>query len=281
MESYLSDDKMDTMDKKTVSQNTAKSDSIVLPAQVDKGSGQPLVLLHGLGNNYKSWSYVLEALDYKKHRVVAVDLLGFGDAPKPSPQKCSYTSSDHADAVIATLDSLHIKKAVIAGHSMGCIVAITIAKKRPDLVERLVLLGPPLYKKLPHGSFWDKIWHTEGAYFTIFSAIAKNPDITIPTVRTVDALAPLLKGMEITDETWPAFKESLHNTIMQTSPFFDSLQLQTPTLLVHGKLDFFVIKRNLKRIARRNKTYVHFESMLGPHEITPLQGKTVAELLQR
>ncbi len=252
----------------------------ILPVKVDKGQGEAMVLLHGLGNNYKSWSYVLEALDYKQHRVVALDLLGFGDAPKPSPKTCDYSPEAHADAVIATLDQLKIKDAVVAGHSMGCIVAVAVAKKRPDLVKRLVLLGPPLYKKLPHGSFWDKIWHTEGAYFTIFSAIAKSPDMTITAASTVDALAPLLKGMEITDETWPAFRASLKNTIMQVQPYQDLKNLQTPTLLVHGKLDFFVIKRNLKRIARANKSCITFKSMLGPHEITPLQGKTVAELLE-
>jgi pimeloyl-ACP methyl ester carboxylesterase len=259
--------------------------SYKLPVQVDKGpksdaANPTLVLLHGLGNNYKSWSYVLDQINYRTQRVIALDLLGFGDAPKPSSKDCEYTPEVHADAVIAALDKLKVKEVVIAGHSMGCIVAVAVAKKRPDLVKRLVLLGPPLYKKLPHGSIWDKLWHTEGAYFTIFSAIAKSPDMTITAAKAVDVLAPLLKGMEITDETWPAFRQSLRNTIMQIQTYQDLCALQIPTLLVHGKLDFFVIKRNLKRIAKVNRHYMVFKSMLGPHEITPLQGKTVAESLQ-
>ncbi len=89
----------------------------LLPVKVDKGHGTPIVLLHGLGNNHTSWTFVSKHLDEAKSRVIALDLLGFGDAPKP--QNCKYTPQDHAVAVIRTLDSLDIKRAVIAGHSMA------------------------------------------------------------------------------------------------------------------------------------------------------------------
>ena len=118
--------------------------SPVLPVQLDKGSGTPLVLLHGLGNSHTSWEFVLEHLDYTKWRVITLDLLGFGDAPKP---QVAYTPEDHADSVLATLDKLGIKKAVFAGHSMGCIIAISIAARFPERASHIVLLGAPLYKK--------------------------------------------------------------------------------------------------------------------------------------
>ena len=70
----------------------------LLPVKFDKGTGAPLVLLHGLGTNYKSWQFVLEHIDYTKHRVIALDLLGFGDAPKP--KTITYTPQDHVDAII-------------------------------------------------------------------------------------------------------------------------------------------------------------------------------------
>ena len=64
----------------------------LLPVKVDRGNGPAVVLLHGLGNNHKSWSYVLEHLG-SSVRVIALDLLGFGDAPKPDVE---YTPADHA-----------------------------------------------------------------------------------------------------------------------------------------------------------------------------------------
>jgi pimeloyl-ACP methyl ester carboxylesterase len=236
-----------------------------------------LLLLHGLGNDYRSWTYVLRALDYEKQRVIALDLLGFGKAPKP---KGDYTARDHADAVIATLDQLHVEKAVVTGHSMGCIVAVEIAKQRPELVERLVLLGAPLYKTMPRGSLFARLTRREGAYFAIFTALKKNPDITIASAKGVDATLPLLKGLKITESTWPAFRASLTNTVMQVVSYKDVKALQVPTLLVYGLLDFFVIKRNLKDLARSNKQFVRLKTTLGPHEITPLQGRVIAKLLQ-
>lgn len=253
--------------------------STILPVKINKGIGQPIVLLHGLGNNYKSWTYVLEAIDYSALHILAIDLLGFGDAPKPS--NTHYSPDDHAEAVINTLDSLNISNAIIAGHSMGCIVAIAVAKKRPDLAGRLVLLGAPLYERIPRGDFWSKLLKREGAYFTLFSFIAKNPDATITTMKAADTLIPLLKGMEVTDETWPAYKASLQQTIMQIQSYRDLINLKTPTLLVYGKLDIFIIKQTLRRAVRKNRRLVRLETTLGPHEITPLEGKKIAKTLQK
>lgn len=249
----------------------------ILPVKVDRGQGDnAIVLLHGLGNNHESWTYVDRQLKKSPYRVVIVDLLGFGDAPKPSGD---YTPKDHADAVIATLDSLKLKRIILAGHSMGCIVAIEVAKQRPELVKSLVLLGAPLYKRLPRGGWWSKLTRAESAYFTIFNYLKRNRDATIVAAKGADTLLPVLKGMEITDETWPAFKSSLNNTIMQIKTYQDVKHITVPTLLIYGRLDIFVIKKYLKSLARKNKRYVAYETMLGPHEITPLQGKSIAKML--
>lgn len=252
--------------------------SQLLPVKINKGSGEPLILLHGLGNNYKSWTYVLEEIDYTKNNVVAFDLLGFGDAPKSTD--IDYTPGDHADAVIESMDKIGVKNAIVAGHSMGCIVAAKVAEKRPDLVARLVLLGAPIFKHRPRKTDRLMFWRREDAYTSIFKVIAKNPDVTLPAANALDVVAPLLKGMEITEETWPSFQKSLRNTIMQTQTYKDLLTLKTPTLLIYGRLDFFVIKHNLKKVAKANSAYITFETLIGPHEITPIHGKSIVELIQ-
>lgn len=247
-----------------------------LPVKLDKGNGEVIVLLHGLGNNYKSWTYVLKEIDYSKYRVIALDLLGFGAADKP---KLKYSSELQADAVIGTLKSLKIKTAILVGHSMGCNISIEVAKKEPKIVKQLILLGAPLYEKIPKGNIWSKITRAEGAYFTIFSFVRNNPDLTIKAAKTADKLVPLIKGMQITESTWPAYKSSLANTIMQTKSYSSLTDLKVPALLVYGKLDTFVIKRTLKKASRKNKKYIKFISVMGPHEITPLQGKKISEII--
>ena len=252
--------------------------NVILPIQVDKGSGNPIILIHGLGNNYRSWTYVLKHIDYTKNRVIALDLLGFGEADKPS--ECDYTTQDHADAIIRTLDSLGVTNALLAGHSMGCLIAAEVARQRPDLVSQLILLGDPLFKRLPGKYSSFKFWRKEDFYSKLFRLLSQQKDLTLAAANGVVQFMPLIKGMEVTEETWPAFKKSLKNTIMQTKSYNDLIKLQTPTLLLYGKLDLFVIKKNLKAVARHNKKFVTCNSALGPHEITPIHGKTIAQLLQ-
>ena len=72
----------------------------LLPVKIDRGDGPAVVLLHGLGNNHKSWSFVLKHLG-SSVRVIVPDLLGFGDAPKPNAE---YSPADHAKAT-AMLES--------------------------------------------------------------------------------------------------------------------------------------------------------------------------------
>ena len=249
-----------------------------LPVKINKGSGDPIVLIHGLGNNHKSWTYVLEHVDYTKSKVIAVDLLGFGDAPKPDD--AAYTVSDHARAVVATLDIHNISNATISGHSMGALVAIEIARQRPDIAKRLVLLGAPLFKRMPSRYDRFKFWQREDLYSKLFRFIASEKDLTLAAANGVVQFLPLIKGMEVTDETWPAFKKSLRNTIMQTQSYKDLTQLTTPTHMLYGHLDLFVIKKNLASAARRNRKYVTADTALGPHEITPIHGKTIAKLVQ-
>lgn len=250
----------------------------ILPVKTDKGTGAPLVLLHGLGNNHKSWSYALEHIDYKKWRVIVVDLLGFGDAPKPD---VDYSPKDHAEAVIATLDELGIESAVFAGHSMGCLVAIELASSWPKRVKKLALFGAPLYKAKPRTTWWRKLSRAEGLYFSLFEVVQKNPELMQVGGKLADELVPFVKGMEITEETWPAYRKSLENTIMQYESYKQAVQLSVPTLFVNGILDFFIIRRNTRDARHANKVHIRLKKVLGPHELTPRQGRTVAKVLNR
>ena len=54
---------------------------------------------------------------------------------------------------------------------------------------------------------------------------------------------PFVKGMEITDETWPAFRASLEHTIMQFKTFKQLTHLKTPVVLLNDLLDFCIIRR--------------------------------------
>ncbi|GAA0203514.1 alpha/beta fold hydrolase [Glutamicibacter creatinolyticus] len=250
----------------------------LLPVKIDRGQGMPVVLLHGLGNNHHSWHFVLDDLDYSRVRIIAVDLLGFGDAPKPDVE---YTLRDHSSAVAATLKYLGIQKAVIAGHSMGCNIALDLAEKEPDMVERLVLFGAPLYRRKPRGGKLRKLFRAEGLYFSLFELVSRSPDAVQTGGGLAEEYVPFIKGMEITEETWPAYRKSLQNSIMQYESYRQATRLKLPMLFVNGVLDFFIIRGNTTRAFMANRRFVRIRRSRGPHELTPTQGKLAARIINR
>lgn len=100
----------------------------------------PLVLVHGLGGSHLNWDLVAPVLA-RRHRVIAVDLPGFGlSAPGAQPSTVPVN--------VALLDRfvrrVAGRPAVLVGNSMGGMIAILLAARSPDLVHGLVLVDPAL-----------------------------------------------------------------------------------------------------------------------------------------
>jgi pimeloyl-ACP methyl ester carboxylesterase len=97
-------------------------------------AGTPIVLLHCFGCSLHWWDRV-EPVLAREHRVVRVDLLGFGGSEKP---KSGYSMEDQAQLVALALGQLDVQGAVVVGHSMGFDVATALAAQSSELVDRLV-----------------------------------------------------------------------------------------------------------------------------------------------
>jgi pimeloyl-ACP methyl ester carboxylesterase len=116
----------------------------------EAGSGHPVVLLHGgiIDAASVSWPPVLDRLA-PDHRVVAPDLLGYGESDVPSGP---YSISRHATVVADAIEALELGPVTLVGLSMGGGVAMQVALERPDIVERLVPIDPfGLGRELPNG----------------------------------------------------------------------------------------------------------------------------------
>ncbi|HTW41789.1 MAG TPA: alpha/beta fold hydrolase [Solirubrobacteraceae bacterium] len=105
------------------------------------GSGPPLLAIHGLGATKGSFLPTVAALA-ERYRVIALDLPGFGDSDKPI--NASYDAAFFARAVIGLLDALELERAHLIGNSLGGRVALEVAMRHPERVERLALLCPSL-----------------------------------------------------------------------------------------------------------------------------------------
>ncbi len=109
------------------------------------GQGPPLVLLHGFGESTISYSAVLPELA-QRFAVVAIDLNGFGYTERPR-DRASYTLAGQERLVLAVLDRLNLDRVRLAGHSYGGGLALFLAARHPQRIERLLLIDNtlPLY----------------------------------------------------------------------------------------------------------------------------------------
>ena len=108
---------------------------------LEAGTGEPLVLLHGLGATKSSFLPTVAALS-GRYRTIAVDLPGFGDSGKPLG--APYDPAFFADSIISLLDAMGLDRVHLLGHSMGGRAALEIAFNHPDRIAGLMLVTPSL-----------------------------------------------------------------------------------------------------------------------------------------
>jgi pimeloyl-ACP methyl ester carboxylesterase len=113
---------------------------------IERGTGPSVVLIHGfLGHTY-TFRHLIPQLS-KDHRVVAVDLKGFGFSQRL--KKSDHSLTEQARLVVRLMDKLGINRASLAGHSMGGEVAMRIAAHWPARVERIVLAASVSGDRIP------------------------------------------------------------------------------------------------------------------------------------
>ena len=88
------------------------------------------------------------------HKVIRLDLIGHGGTDAPGS---GYRIERQAGLVAAVMDKLGAGKAIVVGHSMGGIVAVALAAKRPDLVGRMILIDSPVEKSVEF-NFWSSAY---------------------------------------------------------------------------------------------------------------------------
>jgi pimeloyl-ACP methyl ester carboxylesterase len=114
---------------------------------VERGSGEPLVLLHGNGSMIQDFeSSGLVDLAAKSYRVIIMDRPGFGHTTRP--RNVVWTPDAQALLIRGALDRLGVSKAIVLGHSWGASVAVALALNFHELVRGLVLASGYYYPTL-------------------------------------------------------------------------------------------------------------------------------------
>lgn len=132
----------------------------------DEGTGAPVLLLHGFPDTRRVWRALTPLLVDAGHRVIALDLTGYGEAPRPAEVEAYEIPSVIAD-LIAVLDALEIGGVDLVGHDWGAATAWWMAGLHPERVDRLVAISvghpmAPSWRSIPQR---EKTW-----YFWLFSS---------------------------------------------------------------------------------------------------------------
>lgn len=235
-----------------------------LHCTVDSGDGTAVVLLHGIGASSESWNRLSLELADTPCRVLAFDLLGFGDSPKPNWM--DYSVDDHARAVIAALDRRRLRAPVVmVGHSMGALIAVHVARLRPDLVRHLILYEAPLYVGLPNSRRYLK---RRDLYFNIYNQIIESGTLALSSRQIMRKLVQRFSGFIISEDTWLSFTRSLQNTIIKQTTLDDVKQLNMPIDIIYGKLDMLVIRGAPKKIFGTEADHVTTHTITEMHVVS-------------
>lgn len=107
----------------------------------EKGNGQPIILIHGLGLNNTIWNMIAELLS-SRFRVILPDMRAHG---KSFSSEMEFSMRDMGEDVVRMMDRMDIPSAIIAGHSMGGYIALSILKNFPERIIGIALIASHIY----------------------------------------------------------------------------------------------------------------------------------------
>ncbi|MEP7105211.1 MAG: alpha/beta hydrolase [Chloroflexota bacterium] len=236
------------------------------------GSGEPVLLIHGLGGSHLNWMAVADDLA-RDHRVYAVDLRGFGLTPLGRGQKATL---DANQALLERfLQQVVGGPATLVGNSMGGRLSMQVAASRPDQVSRLVLVDPAapnpslggvdglvvvFFAALlspvaePYLRRRARRMGAEKAVRATLAVVCEDPRRVAPAVYQahLELTERRLAEMPWSDRALVQAARSLLKLIFRPKQYHGILPaIKAPTLIVHGARDRLVPVAAVRDLVRR------------------------------
>ncbi len=225
---------------------------------IELGEGPPLVFVHGLSGSWPNWLEQLPVFAVD-HRVIALDLPGFGRSPMPAEE---ISISGYARTLDALLGKLGVDAAAVVGNSMGGFVSAELAINYPQRVERLVLVSaaglstygdPRGLRALGRMRRIERIVATYAGWVAAHSdTVTKRPMLRNATLGLIAAhpnrLPAPLAAEQIRGAGKPGFIQGLAANL--DYDFSHRLgEIVCPTLIVWGDRDRVITVRDAARFA--------------------------------
>ncbi len=239
-----------------------------------------LVLLHGLTGSLNYWKLNLDSIT-TTHKLLLVDLLGFGDSPKP---KGNYSLSIQLQALelILNKEGFNDGKTLIGGHSMGAIISLALLEKHPNWFKAGIFISTPVYKDadefkqvMSTNSFVDRISSSKLSKYIcmihpLFMSRAFKPD-------------------NLTDEVfkdakkhhWQSYYYSLTEVIIKTDLYAIARKIKNKRFLfIHGEKDRTAPLENALSLSKEFTNTKIITSSEGDHQFFLKESEFVWHTIQ-
>jgi len=217
------------------------------------GAGDPVVFLPGFQGSTEFWQHAFDSLA-SRHRLIFVDLLGFGLSPWPDRPP---TLEDHLDALRGTLAAEGaVRRVTLVAHSFGTLLAAWYAERYPDEVDRLLLLGAPVFENEEDARRRLREISPIAALFSLNSFLAREACMLMCALRpllenVLPRLRPRLPRGVVHDAVlhdWPSADGSLR--VLLTRPLAEPLRrIGSKVTFIHGNADGITPLARIRELA--------------------------------
>ena len=205
---------------------------------VGTGGGLPVMLIHGSGPGVSAWANWRQAIPVlaRDRRVIAPDMVGFGYTDRPAG--IQYSMDTWVRQGLDLLDALGLEKVHLVGNSFGGALAMALAIRAPERVQRLVLMGS-VGVPFPITEGLDAVWGYEASFENmrrIMDYFAWSRDLVNDELAKLRYEASIRPGFqESFSAMFPAPRQRWVDAM--TSAEADIRALPHETLIIHGRED--------------------------------------------
>ena len=245
------------------------------------GSGKnKLVLLHGLTGSLNYWKRNLESIS-ETHSLLLIDLLGFGDSPKP---KSEYSLSVQLRALelVLTKEEFNDGKTTIAGHSMGAIISLALLEKQPTWFNAGIFIGIPVYKD---ANEFKKVMSTHSFVDRISTSKFSKYICMAHPIFMMRAFKPDNLTDEVYEDAkkhhWMSYYYSLTGVILKTDLYSIARKITNKRVLfIHGEKDTTAPLENVLKLSKEFKNSQIVTSSEGDHQFFLKEAEIVWNTIQ-
>ncbi len=217
-------------------------------------------MLHGMLGSHRYWDGVVPSLS-KRHQLVLLDLLGFGESPKPDIE---YLVQQHLLQIenVIKRSSADEERLVFVGHSMGAFLALNYAILHPEQVSKLILINAPM--KTDEASLIKAIAESS-SQLMVTMTFSKTwgklvckihefiPFITYPLIRLFEPSLPPAVAKAAGQHTYESYSRTFENILLKQD--FYSLLAKVPdipVLIIASSRDEYTNDRALESLPQRS-----------------------------